>query len=140
MIRSRRKCRLDRASHQTVCLISGTIHPFIRSSSKSSHLKNTKFKSSSPGLLSLVKAPSFQGRHCACWGYACQIEQHSIEHKVLALVLGDGKYHNYRDFKGHFYDNSDLFNQKTEAMLLKKKQQRKPTQTSPHYSSAMNSN
>lgn len=72
-------------------------------------------------------------------GYGYQTEPHTSEPKVLDLVLGDAKYHNYGDFKLQFYDDRDLLNQKTEAMLLKKKQQRKPTRTSPHYSSATNS-
>ena len=62
------------------------------------------------------------------------------EPEVLDLVLGDAECHVHAGCKLHFYDDSDCLTRKTEAMRLKKRQQRKPTQTSPHYSSAMNSN
>ena len=61
------------------------------------------------------------------------------EPEVLDLVLGDAEYHDHTGYKLHFYDDCDCLTRKTEAMRLKKRQQRKPTQTSPHYSSAMNS-
>lgn len=67
-----------------------------------------------------------------------QPEQHTDEQKVLGLVLGHAKDRNYA-FKLHFYDDGDLFNQKTEAMLLKKPTTKKGYRAPPHYSSAMNS-
>lgn len=66
--------------------------------------------------------------HPLCTRALCANENKTLMTRKCWIWFSEtNTYYNYSAFKSHLYDDSDLVNQKTETMFLKRKQRRKPT-------------